>query len=103
MHETRLVNRVIAELLDKNIKQAKLRLGRLHCRADVFKELFKAQIKGTPLKGIELEVEQVPVKVRCACGFTGRVSVMDNTRLVRCPKCGEIVEPLTGNELEIVY
>ena len=103
MHETRLVNTVISELLNKNVKKAKLRLGRMHCRADIFQELFKAHTKGTPLEGAELEVEEVPVKIRCKCGFTGRVNVMEHIHFVRCPQCNEIVEPLTGNELQIVY
>ena len=103
MHETRLVNRVISELLDKNVSSAKLRLGKMHCRADVFRELFKAQTKGTPLEGMKLDIEEVPVKIRCECGFLGLVRVMEHVHFVRCPKCNNISEPLIGNELELVY
>jgi Zn finger protein HypA/HybF involved in hydrogenase expression len=103
MHENRLVNTVVSELLDRNLKKAKLRLGRMHCRADVFQELFRAHTKGTPIEGMKLEIEEVPVKIRCECGFAGRVPVMEHVHFVRCPQCNQIVEPLTGNELEITY
>ena len=103
MHETRLVNSVVSELLERNLRRARLRLGRMHCRADVFGELFKAQTKGTPLEGMRLDIEEVPVKIRCPCGFVGRVNVMEHLHFVRCPHCNEIIDPLTGNELEIIY
>lgn len=103
MHETRLVNSVISEILDRNLKHVKLRLGRMHCRADVFEQLFRAQTKGTPIDKIKLEIQEVPVKIRCKCGFAGRVNVMEHIHFVRCPHCNEIVDPLTGNEIELIY
>jgi len=103
MHETRLVNTVIAEILNKNVRRAKLRIGRMHARADIFEELFKAQSKGTPAEGVELTVEEVPVKIRCQCGYTGHVRVLEHVHFVRCPHCNEIAEPITGKELEIIY
>jgi Zn finger protein HypA/HybF involved in hydrogenase expression len=103
MHETRLVNSIVSELLNRNLTEAKLRLGRMHCRADVFRSLFREQTRGTPLENMRLEVEEVPVKIKCKCGFQGNVSVMEHIHFVRCPECHDIVEPLTGNELEIIY
>ena len=103
MHETHLVNKVIENLRGREIRKAKLRLGRMHSRADVFSELFAAQTKGTDMEGFELEVEEVPVKINCPCGFMGRVAVMEHVHFVRCPKCNGIVDPATGNEIELVY
>lgn len=98
-----IVGRVIENLRGKGISQARLRLGRLHARADVFRELFAAKTKGTDMEGFELEVEEVPVKINCPCGFMGRVSVGDNVRFLRCPKCNGVVDPATGNEIQIIY
>lgn len=103
MHETHLVNSVISKLKENDLKKVKLRLGRMHCRTDIFEELFKAQTKGSELEGMELEVEEVPVRINCKCGFSGRVNVMEHMHFVRCPKCNEIVDPATGNELELIY
>lgn len=54
---------------------------------------------GTPLAATELEVEQIPLRVRCPrCGRT-RLTEMQT---IACPDCADIEqEILAGRELEL--
>jgi len=55
---------------------------------------------GTPLAGSELEIEPVPLRVRCGqCGRTRTPEI----QAIACPDCAEAEqEILAGQELELI-
>lgn len=54
----------------------------------------------TMLEGATLDIEEVPIRARCAdCGARFEIEVLSFT----CPRCGSgLVELLSGRELEVV-
>lgn len=80
----------------------KVRLGKMRGSARAFEEMFREHTRDTSLASIGLEIEQVPVEVKCSCGFNGNVRVMGHIHFVRCPLCNDIADVKTGNELEVV-
>jgi len=75
-----------------------LKAGKLHAivpESLVF--YFEHLARGTPLQGARLEIEEVPVKVRCAsCGEERCLDLP----IFRCGACGSTdVELVSGEEL----
>jgi len=75
-----------------------VKAGRLHAivpESLVF--YFEHLARGTPLQGARLEIEEVPVKVRCAsCGEERCLDLP----IFRCGACGSTdVELVSGEEL----
>ncbi len=105
MHDIKAVRYVISELekLEEKPKKIIVELGRIKGNPNVFRALFKQFTQGTGLSGIELEVDEVPVEIRCRCGFAGRVKVIEHLQFARCPKCGKVAEILQGDKIEIKY
>lgn len=101
MHEQSAVQAIINTLEEKTLKKARIKLGMMRGEKSRILDIFKTQVEGTPLEQIEIEIEQVPVTSKCACGFVGHIDIPGHVHFVRCPKCNKIIEPLTGNELEI--
>ena len=60
---------------------------------------FNALASGTPLQGVRLEIEQIPLRARCRkCSNVFRI---ENT-LFRCVACGSTdLEILSGRELQV--
>jgi len=104
MHEFGSVQKAIQDLrrIRPTPKKVKIVLGKMRGSAKVFEEMFREYTRGTELEGIELEIEQVPVEVRCECGLEGLVRVSEHIHFARCPKCGKVADILKGNELEII-
>jgi len=48
-----------------------------------------------------METEQTPVTSKYPYDFAGIIDIPGHIHFIRCPKCSKIIEPLTGNELEI--
>ena len=82
-------------------RKVRIRLGKMRGSAKGFEEMFREHTRDTELGGLELEIEQVPVEVKCQCGLEGPVRIMEHVHYVRCPKCGQIADVLKGNELDI--
>ncbi len=101
MHEQSAVEAIIKTLEEKAPKKAKIKLGMMRGEKSRILDIFNTQVEGTPLAQIDIEIEQVPVTSKCACGFEGTIDIPGHVHFIRCPKCGKIIEPLTGNELEI--
>lgn len=61
---------------------------------------FEALVAGTPLEGARLEVEEVPVRLRCrGCGK----ELVTPTLVLTCPACGSPETTLlSGTELQMV-
>jgi hydrogenase nickel incorporation protein HypA/HybF len=85
-----------------HVRVLHLRLGAL---AGVVREAlefsFTLAAEGTPLAGTQLAIEEVPVRIYCAC-CQAHAELPDIQRF-RCPQCGtpssQIVQ---GRELELV-
>lgn len=65
--------------------------------------------EGTELSGSELEIERVPVRVRCpACGYRGDAKYLTGegwhmrVPVLSCPRCGARVEIVEGRDLAVV-
>ncbi len=101
MHEQSAVEAIIKTLEEKTLKKARIKLGMMRGEKSRILDIFKTQVEGTPLEQIDIEIEQVPVTSKCACGFEGTIDIPGHVHFIRCPRCGKIIEPLTGNELEI--
>ena len=118
MHEYSLAQSLLSSLLEYlrahpapgRIRKVHVQKGELVVLSEwALKEAFSILSEGTELSGAELEIENVPVRVRCPfCGYEGdaRYLVEEGWHLsvpiLSCPRCGERVELLSGKELAIV-
>jgi hydrogenase nickel incorporation protein HypA/HybF len=67
--------------------------------SDALRFSFGLAAEGTAVEGARLEIEEVPITIRCApCG--GDRTVTDPLR-IRCPICGEPAMVVGGRELEL--
>jgi Zn finger protein HypA/HybF involved in hydrogenase expression len=102
MHEMATIQEVIAELNRLgNPKRIKVRLGAMRAEPEHFREAFNEYVKGSPLEGTELDVEDVPVEGFCTCGFAGPVEIDEHIHFARCPNCNSVMDTKSGNELEV--
>ncbi len=72
-------------------------------------EAWRILAEGTAAAGSELQIERVPVKVRCgSCGYAGPVRYSTDegwhfaVPVLSCPRCGGRAEVVEGRELAIV-
>ncbi len=72
----------------------------LHLQAEAVRMHFSALAQGTPLAGLELELEEAPVELSCrACG---RKSHPQDHHLLDCAACGSRdVEVLEGRSVVV--
>jgi len=83
------------------VEVVRIRVGRM---AGVVVEslvfCFEALVPGTPLEGARLEVEEVPVRLRCrGCGE----ELITPTLVLSCPACGSPETTLlSGTELQVL-
>ena len=82
------------------VSTVRLRIGALRqVVPETLTFCFVAAVRGTPLEGCRLNIEQLPAEARCRkCSLT--FTVEDNW--FQCPRCSEPgSDLLTGNELEL--
>ncbi len=103
MHEFGSVQQAIRDIrkIQPTPTKVRIRLGKMRGSAKAFEEMFREHTRDTELMGLGIELEHVPVEIRCECGLEGPVRIMDHLHYVRCPRCGEIADVIRGNELEI--
>jgi Zn finger protein HypA/HybF involved in hydrogenase expression len=103
MHEFAAVQYVITEArkIQPTPKKILVRLGKMRGGSKGFEEMFREHSRGTPLENIGLEIESIPVEVKCPCGFSGTMRVIEHVHFLRCPVCGKIADVLKGNELTV--
>ena len=82
-------------------RKVRIRLGKMRGSARGFEEMFREHTRDTELGGLGIEIDHIPVEVKCSCGLEGPVRIMEHVHYVRCPVCGRIADVLRGNELEI--
>lgn len=118
MHEYSLAHSLLEGLLEHlSTHPVEGKIVRVHVRQgellilsqEALEEAWRILTEGTPLAGSELEIEKVPVVVRCrACGYRGdaRYLVEEGWHqaipILACPKCGAQVEIVEGRDLAIV-
>ncbi|UCD64103.1 MAG: hydrogenase maturation nickel metallochaperone HypA [Candidatus Zixiibacteriota bacterium] len=109
MHELAIANSIVDTVLDeaarrnlKAITAVGLRVGDL---TDIVPEAlefgFSAIISNTPLQGVRLEIERVPLGGTCrACSESFDIKEM----VFACPRCGSgKIKIDRGEELDIAY
>lgn len=109
MHELSLVESILSIVEDE---QAKHGLGRLKkvvlvngalagAVTDSLRFAWEALTPGTAFEGVELVVEEAPLRV--ACGACGEEFTPEDIHYMPCPKCEEFLghKVLSGKELYI--
>ena len=107
MHEMSIVEALLEQVRQetsgyptKRVNTIRLRIGALRqVVPETLTFCFTAAVRGTPLEGCRLDIEQLPAEARCRkCSLT--FAVDDNW--FQCPRCGEAgSDLLIGNELEL--
>jgi len=105
-----LLEHLAAHPVEGRILKVHIRQGELLILSEeALREAWRILAEGTPLAGSELEIEKVPVRVRCrACGYRGDARYLTEEGwhqaipILACPGCGARVELLEGKDLAIV-
>jgi len=89
MHELARVRKVLADVLAKangrRVRKVAVRLTASHADEEEFRDLFKANAKGTLAEDAELEIEFVNNAYVCeSCGYSEEVPFEP----IRCANCG---------------
>ncbi|HIE48313.1 TPA: hydrogenase maturation nickel metallochaperone HypA [Candidatus Bipolaricaulota bacterium] len=117
MHEYSLAHSLLEGLLEHlSAHPVEGRIVKVHVRQgellilsqEALKEAWRILTEGTPVAGSELEIEQVPVEVRCpGCGYQGDARYLAEEGwhqaipILACPECGAQVEIVAGRDLAI--
>ncbi len=113
MHEYAVVDELIASLLPRlvdipgTISAVFVKKGELRVLSDrALENAFELLSRGTRLEAARLEVECVPVVVRCEnCGYEGSAKTLSDEAghyaipILDCPRCRSAVSIVSGREL----
>jgi len=108
MHEGDFTQAVVDHVLKTleaypqgRVKRVQLKTGEmLHIVQESVQFYYDLLTKDTNAAGAQVEVEEVPVRIVCGCGYDG--GVKDHHVLV-CPTCASRkVEVMSGKEIELV-
>ena len=102
--------RLAEEPVGGRIRKVHLRQGELLVLSrEALAEAWRIITEGTELEGSMLEIELVPVRVRCpSCGYEGDAKYLAEegwhfrVPVLSCPRCGARVELLEGRDLAVV-
>ncbi len=101
MHELEFARRIAREVRGKVKKKLVIGMGELlDFHAHELEEAFKLL-----LPGIEVEVRELPSKVKCRCGYEGRAKLLVKEHgfvLFTCPKCGAVPRVIEGREIKVL-
>jgi hydrogenase nickel incorporation protein HypA/HybF len=107
MHELSIAVALIELASEEAARQGEIRVAALHVQigrlsgvvSDALRFSFDLAAEGTPIEGARLEIEDVPVTVRCdACGAERTLA---DIWPVRCPECAEPAEVIGGREIQL--
>ncbi len=107
MHEAGIALNLIEAVEQRLESEPGARVSHIHVRigelsgvsAEALEFAFSCLSAGTPLAGVSLVFEHVPLQV--ACEACGRTSVVEDL-VFRCPACGsEKTRVASGHELEV--
>jgi len=118
MHEYSLGQALLEGLLEHlrerpvegRIRKVHIRQGELLILSpEALGEAWRILAEGTPVAGSEVQIEKIPVRVRCpACGYEGPVNYVSEegwhfaVPVLACPKCGGQTDVTAGRDLAIV-
>jgi hydrogenase nickel incorporation protein HypA/HybF len=106
MHELSIAVGLIELAAEESARQGTVRVATVFVRigplagvvCDALRFSFDVAAQGTPVEGARLEIEEVPVTVRCAlCGD----HIAPDPPRIRCPICGDSALVVGGRELEL--
>ncbi|WP_135830513.1 hydrogenase maturation nickel metallochaperone HypA/HybF [Halorussus halobius] len=76
-----------------------------HVNPDQLRFCLETVAEATPAAGATVEIETVPARAACDCGWTGEPPGFEGTAAVvpaaRCPECGSGVEFTRGEECRL--
>jgi hydrogenase nickel incorporation protein HypA/HybF len=108
MHELSIADALVQHVSEAlagsppcRVTRVRLRIGELSgVAAEPLAFCFEVVTRDTPLEGATLEIESVPVAIRCdACG---QVAELPEAPPFRCPRCDQPSSAIVrGKELEI--
>ena len=109
MHEVSIASNIFKIVLDELksqesfpvLKKVRLKVGQLTAVVpEALDFAWTAITKGTELEGSELEIEEIPILLKChSCGVEFNI---DNPIFI-CESCGsKNTELLTGDELDLI-
>jgi len=105
MHELALADAIVTVCCDnargRRVVRVELEVGRLRqVVADALSFAFDLVARGTPAEGAELEIADVPVRVRCReCRVEAQVDAFP----LACARCGGLhVDVTAGEEFHVV-
>lgn len=116
MHELSIAASIVESVLEflqshqaKSVLKVRLAVGELMCvQAEQLKFCYKSVTCQTAIGESELEIEEVPARVKCAhCGYQGPPKYwMDSPSdqpvpTLQCPQCGKSADAAQGHECAI--
>ncbi len=109
MHEAAIVQGLLDIALAEARKHEAVRINRIKVRLGEFRGVvreamefcFTAMRQGTIAQYAVLEIETIPLRVRCATCGEAQVSPQDFNLL--CPRCDEPLQIVAGREMQIEY
>ncbi len=70
---------------------AYVRVNQSICQPEEFRTLFDYFSRGTILEHVDMEVDPLPTRMECSCGYKKEVSG-DHPGYMKCPNCGRFAE-----------
>ncbi len=102
INKVRPVLDVIEELSESGcVKGFRMRLGEGLMNSDSFSRIFNRFAEGTIFEDIDMEVEEVPVRYGCECGYVRNLSALSGGSS-NCPRCGNDLEVVEGFDYELL-
>ena len=106
MHEMSIVEALLDQIRQEtrpgtHVRRVRVRVGKLRQLVpETLTFCYEAAVRGTPLEGSRLEVEELPAEARCRrCSLT--FAVEDNW--FECPRCRATgADLLKGDELQLM-
>jgi len=107
MHTGRTGSSLVLGLLDSlshqdHGREVTVRLGRARCDRETFRRIFRRISSGTYLEEVDLQIEEVPQKIGCGCGYSRRVASGSYVPNGSCPRCGGDLAVTGGDEFEVM-
>lgn len=106
MHEMSFVAKALERMmaLKKDGKEDfTVRIPSSHS-VEEFETLLRGMLNQYQIQ-VKLKIEEVPVKIKCECGYNGEVKIPSSTVPLNpiCPKCGSNDSKIvSGREVEVI-
>jgi hydrogenase nickel incorporation protein HypA/HybF len=108
LHEAAIARRILDTIVEGASRHGARRITRLRMKVgqvsgvvpEALAFALEAAVQGTPAEGLVVDIETVPLAVRCLeCGARGRTE----EHVLSCPSCGaHRTEIVQGRELRLI-